>query len=101
MPQYFSKSGLHHLRCVMTVAAVLFATLANAGPARAKAPELAIVDITVIDGTGGPPQPHMTVRIAEGRIKSIAQANRSSSHGLKVIDGRGKFLLPGFVEGNG
>src|SRR5262249_48868938 len=40
-------------------------------------------------------------RVAGGRIVSVTSSNAGFSRKVRVIDGRGKFLLPGFVEGNG
>ena len=65
----------------------------------AKAQEISIVNVTVIDGTGAGPKPGMTVRISDGRIASII--NRGNApRGSKVIDGAGKYLLPGFIDSN-
>ncbi|MFT5502088.1 MAG: imidazolonepropionase-like amidohydrolase [Woeseiaceae bacterium] len=60
-----------------------------------------IRDVTVIDGTGDPAQPAMTVVIDAGkivRIESVGNADEPS--GADVIDGAGKFLLPGFIDSN-
>lgn len=60
---------------------------------------IAIVGVTVIDGTGTAPRPGMTVEIADGRIVSVTRGKRHSA-GAQVIDGRGRFLLPGFIDSN-
>lgn len=64
-----------------------------------------IEDVTVIDGTGKAPY-QATVTVDQGRIAGIVQAGDSSvppgsrlprAEG-QVIDGRGRFLLPGLVD---
>jgi imidazolonepropionase-like amidohydrolase len=59
-----------------------------------------IIDTTLIDGTGAPPRPHVNVRIINGRIIEIAAATGPLLKGGNVIDGRGRFLLPGFFDSN-
>lgn len=69
------------------------------------AQDLTIENVTVIDGTGGPALPGRTVTIKAGRIETIGPAGARSSG--TVIDGRGKFLIPGLsdvhvhIPGNG
>jgi imidazolonepropionase-like amidohydrolase len=63
-------------------------------------PSLTIVDVTVIDGTGAPPRPAMTVQVAAGRIVSIQTTTAAKAPRGKVIDGRGRYLLPGFFDNN-
>ena len=69
-------------------------------PANAKT-TVVIRDITVIDGTGGPVRSAMTVVIDGQKISRI---DSSSSIDIPadavVIDGRGKYLLPGFIDSN-
>ena len=59
-----------------------------------------INDVTVIDGTGKPERPHMRVAVKDGRIESVEQlsANSKMPVGYKVIDGSGKFLIPGLWD---
>jgi imidazolonepropionase-like amidohydrolase len=59
---------------------------------------LAITRVTVIDATGAAPKPDMTVTIRGGRIAEIAKASRKVPQGIQVIDGRGKFLIPGLWD---
>ncbi len=51
-----------------------------------------IEDVTVIDVVTGSAQPHRNVLIKGDRIVSIG---RAFSPGAKIINGRGKFLIPG------
>jgi imidazolonepropionase-like amidohydrolase len=61
-------------------------------------PDLAVTDVTVIDGTGAAARPGMTVVVHDGRISSVSRARAPA--GAVTIDGRGRFLVPGFVDSN-
>jgi imidazolonepropionase-like amidohydrolase len=65
--------------------------------AQAPAPPLIIEDVTVIDATGAPPQPHRTVIVQDGRIKGIYKTKRVPKGALHV-NGAGKFLIPGLWD---
>ena len=65
-----------------------------AGSARAES--LALTHVTVTDATGAKPQLDRTVVIAGDRIASISQAPPPND--ARVIDGRGKFLIPGLCD---
>lgn len=76
----------------------LFASTAT----RAETPasnRIAITGVTVIDGTGAGPKRGMTVHIEGGRIVSIVRGGGRVTD-TKVIDGRGRYLLPGFIDSN-
>jgi imidazolonepropionase-like amidohydrolase len=65
-------------------------------------PPLVIRDVTVIDGTGAKPQTAMTVVIRNGRIAEIRQPTQAKvPNGARVIDGTGKFLIPGLWDMHG
>ena len=59
---------------------------------------VAFTNVTVIDGTGSAPKPGMTVRIAEGRITGISAGRLEIPKNTIMVDGSGKFLLPGFWD---
>ena len=65
-----------------------------AHPARAES--LALTHVTVIDATGAPAQSDRTVVISGNRIVSVDQSVPPA--GARVIDGRGKFLIPGLCD---
>jgi imidazolonepropionase-like amidohydrolase len=67
--------------------------------AAASSPALIITDVTLIDGTGASPRPHVSVRIENGRIVEIAPSVAKRAADIK-IDGSGRFLLPGFFDNN-
>lgn len=61
--------------------------------------QLVIRDVTVIDGTGAPPRAHQTIVIRNGLIEALgALASTPIPTGAQVVDGRGRFVLPGFID---
>jgi len=56
---------------------------------------LAITHVTVIDTNGGAPQRDVTVVVRDDRIAEITD---KSVPNARVIDGRGKFLIPGLWD---
>ncbi len=56
-----------------------------------------ITNTTVISGTDGVPQPGMTVVIRNGRIASLDRGGPVPD-GASVVDGSGKFLMPGLWD---
>src|SRR5215211_5783017 len=62
-------------------------------------PVLAVVDVAVFDGGGGPPVPGRTVVAAGGVIERVGPAGQTvPPTGAVVVDGAGATLLPGFVD---
>ena len=57
---------------------------------------LALRNVTVIDGTGQPALPGMTVLIAGNKIQSIGRT--AAPPGVATIDASGKFLIPGLWD---
>ena len=73
-----------------------------AGPAAAQDdPPIAITSVTVVDGNGGSPRVDTTVIVEEGVIRDI---HRTGSRDIPteaiVIDGKNRYLLPGFIDSN-
>ncbi|MEO1202795.1 MAG: amidohydrolase family protein [Pseudomonadota bacterium] len=63
------------------------------------ADSIAITGVTVIDGTGASPKESVIVVVEDGRIAAIG-ARAEVPADADVIDGRGKYLLPGFIDSN-
>ncbi len=59
---------------------------------------LVIDDVTVIDGTGGPPRAHLRVVARGGMIVSVAPAGGALPDSARVIDGRGLYVIPGLID---
>lgn len=80
---------------LLMVSAVLFA---QERP-RSQPPSFALTHVTVIDATGAPARPDMTVVITGERITSIAESGQARiPHGARVVDATGKFLIPGLWD---
>ena len=60
---------------------------------------IAIQGATVIPVTGAPPIPDATVVIRGDRIADVGPASQTDvPQGARIVDGRGRFVVPGFVE---
>ncbi len=86
-----------------SLVAVLFMTLAGMNTAQSAVDRgssaLAFIHVTVIDATGSPAQPDMTVVIVGDRIAAVGKSSvLSVPPGAQVIDATGKFLIPGLVD---
>jgi imidazolonepropionase-like amidohydrolase len=63
------------------------------------APRLALTHVTVIDVTGGRAQEDMTVVVSDNLITALGLApNITVPPGTRVIDGRGKYVIPGLWD---
>ena len=66
---------------------------------RLEAQSTAFVDVAVLPMTGeGTILRNQTVLVRDGRIVRIGPANEALPAGTTIIDGRGKFLMPGLSE---
>lgn len=83
----------------LLIALALTGALTPAQSGRSGVPSLALLHVTVIDGTGAPPKPDMTVIIAGYRIAEIAKSNTISiPRSTRTIDATGSFLIPGLWD---
>ncbi|MBS0332288.1 MAG: amidohydrolase family protein, partial [Proteobacteria bacterium] len=80
----------------LALLAACAASLALATAARAGS--YAIEHVTLIDGLGHAPQRDMTVEVDGDRIVAITPSVLAKSPKGKVIDGRGKYLMPGLMD---
>lgn len=89
---WLSRSGV----AVAAAGGVLpgLATGAGADPVRVTV----LRGATVIDGTGAPACPDATVVLAEDRIVAVGPIGLAAPAGARVIDLRGKYVLPGFWD---
>ena len=55
----------------------------------------ALVKVTIIDGTDHPPRTHSTVIVQGNKIVAITAESEKPPEGAKMMDGTGKFLIPG------
>jgi imidazolonepropionase-like amidohydrolase len=79
--------------------AALFPGLVPAiASAQEEAEPLLIRNITVIDGTGAPPQPSMDVEIRDGRIADVRPTTTDGEFDGRVQDGTDLFAIPGLID---
>lgn len=65
----------------------------------AVADDSVVIDrVTVLDGRGGSPLTNARVVVRSGYIISVEQSSAAPLGDGDVIDGKGKFLLPGFID---
>ena len=83
---------------VLLVAVVVMAAVVCARPADSYN-TLIISHVNVIDATGSPVQTDMTVVVREGTITDVTKSRSVLVPALaKVVDGRGKYLIPGLWD---
>lgn len=61
-------------------------------------PVTLIRDVTVIDGTGRQPLPGASVLVEGARITRVSRERIEPPRGAEVIEGRGRFLIPGLMD---
>jgi hypothetical protein len=88
------------MRTTLTIALLISFALSTASSQQKPQQNiLAISDVTVIDATGAPAQPNMTVVITGDRITKIAKTGEVAiPKKAQVIDGKGKFMIPGLWD---
>ena len=75
-----------------------FVLLAHAEQS-APSPILVFTHVTVIDGTGAPARPAMTVVMMEGRISAVGTTGEVPvPPEAQVVDASGKFMIPGLWD---
>jgi predicted amidohydrolase YtcJ len=78
---------------------VFLALTACFSPRTLLAEDLVIEHVTLIDGTGSPARADMTVLVHDEQIASVEPAsNARIPKDARVIDARGKFLIPGLWD---
>ena len=88
---------MKHVTACLTVVALAGALHAQAEDAPAKS--LAITGVTVIDATGAPAQPDITVVVTGDRITAVGKPGEVRvPAGAQVVDGKGKYLIPGLWD---
>lgn len=76
--------------------AVLILSLSSA--AAVAAGQLAITNVTVIEGTGGPNVLNQTVLIDGSRIAAVQSVTERVPRDAQTVDGTGRFLMPGWID---
>jgi imidazolonepropionase-like amidohydrolase len=87
------------LRASLTLLCVVACSSPPHGPDIAPAAAIAIAHVNVVDVTGGPTRTDMTVLVRGNRIVSVAAADSVATPvDAAVVDGRGKYLIPGLWD---
>ena len=84
-------------KAVMKRALTLFVILLSPSFGFAQAKPLAFTHVTLIDGTGAPPQIDVTVLIKGERIAAIGKVVVVPAD-AKIVDATGKFMIPGLWD---
>ncbi|MGH9861380.1 MAG: amidohydrolase family protein, partial [Candidatus Acidiferrales bacterium] len=81
---------------------VLFLAFFSTSAAAQRSGAIVIVNANVIDGVAAEPIRGATVVVRNGRIAEVrAEAAQAQAEaGARVIDLKGKWLLPGFIDGH-
>lgn len=86
----------------MSFGLIMMAAMAGAQPGVAPPPPRQVIVIrgaTVIDTAGERDMGDATVIVAGGRIKAVGR-NLPVPRGARVIEARGKYLIPGLIDGH-
>jgi hypothetical protein len=60
---------------------------------------LVFTNVTVIDATGTPARPNMTIVVSQGVIVKLGKTGKVRiPEGAQIIDGAGKFIIPGLWD---
>jgi imidazolonepropionase-like amidohydrolase len=79
--------------------ALLLSILLPASLATAQTKPLVFTHATVIDMTGAPPKPDVTVIVVGNRITALGKSGKVRvPAGAQVVNARGKFLIPGMWD---
>lgn len=84
----------------MSLVPFVLAAMAAAQPAPPPPSETIVIrGATVIDTTGERDLDNATVIVAQGRIRAVGR-NLHIPRGARVIEARGKYLIPGLIDGH-
>jgi imidazolonepropionase-like amidohydrolase len=88
-------------RCALAALCVAMYGFASPVAWSAVAAPVAIVNGTIIDGTGGKPLPNGVVVISGGRVSAVGPAaDIRLPKGTTKIDATGKYVIPGLMDAN-
>ena len=89
----------HRFTTVFLCAAALFTVLMQTPSAQTASTPIAITNVTVIDVESGMRLADHTVVMTGNRITAVGPSARTNAPaGARIVDGRGKFLVPGFWD---
>ena len=79
-------------------AALAMCTALSLPAAGALAANILFENVTLIDGTGAAPITGASVLVKNDRIDLVSPVPLKHEPGVEVVDGRGKFLMPGLID---
>jgi imidazolonepropionase-like amidohydrolase len=83
------------------ICASVLALAASAAITRAQSNVIAIVGATIIDGNGSAPLRDGVIVVTANKISAVgARASTTVPASARVVDGSGKFVVPGFADTN-
>ena len=92
-------SGRSAVRACATIGLASVATLLWSAPLKSQeGAAILFENVTLIDGTGRPPIAGSFVLIQDDRISRISRVPIDVGDGVRRVDGRGKFLIPGLMD---
>jgi hypothetical protein len=87
------------IRSVVALLLTIASSVGLTSCRRTRPSSIAITHVTVIDATGAAPKPDFTVVVEGSRISSVGpSASETVPADAKIIDGAGKFLIPGLAD---
>ncbi|MCG8469556.1 MAG: amidohydrolase family protein [Gemmatimonadetes bacterium] len=96
---------LHRTRWWLVAASVALGAVASPDPVRGQDPEFFVgdarllVDVTVIDGRGGPARPESAVLMWGGKIRAIGpRSGIQLPQGTTIVDLDGAYVVPGYID---
>jgi imidazolonepropionase-like amidohydrolase len=85
-------------RSALLTLIVLFAWYAAPESRQQATSALVIRNVTLIDGTGRPAVQNATVVVEGTRVTQVTTQTVTTPAGAQIVDGRGKFLIPGLID---
>src|SRR4030095_15616252 len=73
----------------------MFLVALAASPAQAQ--NLDLFNVTLVDGPGAAPRPGVAVSVRGGKIAAISDRAPGSTAGIRQVDLKGRYLLPGLI----
>jgi imidazolonepropionase-like amidohydrolase len=95
------RKYIHRVLLAVTTLALLALAVAQAQQQRPATTNqiLALSNVTIIDGSGGPSRPGQTLLIADGRIADIFKTgSKKLPAGATVMDLSGDYVIPGLID---
>ncbi len=84
------------MRAALALIVALTACAGQPDPVRHPDSSLLLRDITLIDGTGASPREHVSVLVRSGVIEAVGESLEVP--GARIVEGRGRFLIPGLWD---